>query len=135
MAGRPGRDERRQSRPAEEREHAIRSVRDQAEAGDDEDRDDEARRAPDERVDEPLEDERPRDPPRLRAERHLHADLARPLLDDGVHDVRDADAADEERQHADDPEEDLDAQMRSVCPFFDVLTMFQVASARSSVGS
>ena len=32
------------------------------------------------------------------AERHLDADLLGALLDDGVHDVRDADAADDERQ-------------------------------------
>jgi hypothetical protein len=43
-------------------------------------------------------------------ERHLHADLARSLLHGGVHDVGDADAADHERQPADESEEELDTQ-------------------------
>ena len=60
-------------------------------------------------VDQPLEDERAGDPAAPRAERHLHADLARLLLDHRVHDVGHADAADQQGQAADDAEEDLDA--------------------------
>src|SRR5271169_2695103 len=81
-AGRPGRDRGRQRRASEEREDAIRVVRDETEARHDERRDRHPGDAPDERVKEALEDEWPRDPARPRAERHLDADLARPFLDD-----------------------------------------------------
>ena len=59
---------------------------------------------------ERLEQELPQHPPLARAERHLDPDLPRPLLDDDVHDVRDADPADDEREGADDAEEEAERQ-------------------------
>jgi hypothetical protein len=47
-------------------------------------------------------------------ERHLDPDLARPLFDDDVHDVRHADPADDERQRADDPEERAEPEHEGV---------------------
>src|SRR5664280_566836 len=52
-----------------------------------------------------LEDDRARDVDTTRAERHLDADLARPVRDRGEHDVGDADPADDQGERADHPED------------------------------
>src|SRR5690606_19554937 len=97
-------DDGRDLRPADVLLEARR------EDGADAERDREAGEAADRRDDEGLDEELPEDRPRLGAERHLDADLLRPLVDDDVHDVRDADPADDERQRADDAEEERERE-------------------------
>ena len=63
-----------------------------------------------ERRDQPLEQELQQDLAAARAERLADADLARALLHVDEHDVHDADAADRERQHADERQHHLAAR-------------------------
>ena len=71
-----------------------------------------ADRAAGERRRQPLEQELQQDLAALRAERLAHADLARPLLHVDEHDVHDADAADGQRQHADEGRAPASARRR-----------------------
>ena len=87
-----------------------------------------------ERRGQPFEQKLQQDLAAFRAERLAHADLARPLLHVDEHDVHDADAADRQRQHADEREHDLAGRRRcrrrSRCDFAEP----NMLSARSSAG-
>ena len=88
----------------------LRQERPRAEQPDQHVRDQHAGRAAGERRRQPLEQELQQDRAAPRAERLAQADLARPLGDRHEHDVHHADAADGQRQHADERQHELQAE-------------------------